>query len=153
MARFLLVEARFYQDISDALFAGASAILQQNKIDYDRLEVPGAFEIPAAIQFAAQKKHPKEDRFLYDGFVALGCVIRGETSHYDYVAGECMRGLQTLSWQYGLPIGSGVLTVENAEQAWARADQNKKNLGGAAANAAIAMWKIKTKMENETNNG
>ncbi|MEC8744705.1 MAG: 6,7-dimethyl-8-ribityllumazine synthase, partial [Pseudomonadota bacterium] len=105
---------------------------------YDTIEVTGALEIPAAILFASQSS-----RHSYLGYVALGCVIRGETTHYETVCAESARGLMALSLQ-GLAIGNGILTVENEEQAWARADINRKNKGGEAAVAAITMARIKS---------
>ncbi|MCB1721982.1 MAG: 6,7-dimethyl-8-ribityllumazine synthase [Rhodospirillales bacterium] len=128
--RVLIVEARFYEDIADALARGAIAALEAEAVAFDRICVPGALEIPAAIQFAARK---------YDGFVALGCVIRGETSHYDIVAGESARGLMDLSIRDGLCIGNGILTCETRIQALERALPEKKNKGRAAALAALAM--------------
>ena len=103
-----------------------------------RYTVPGAFEIPAAIRFAhfGQKA-------AYDGYVALGCVIRGETSHYDYVCGESARGLQSLALEHGLAIGYGILTVEDREQAWVRAAVTKKNKGADAARACLAMMTLR----------
>src|SRR5579863_850774 len=127
----LLVEARYYAHISNELLRGAQAALEAAGADYDKITVPGAFEIPAAIAFAVGAKK-------YDGFVALGCVIRGETSHYDLVCGECARGLQDLAAR-GTAIGFGVLTVENERQAMARARKDKRDKGGEAARACLAM--------------
>lgn len=131
----LIVEAPYYQDIVEALVQGAVAALGADGASYERITVPGALEIPAAIQAAAT-----QDQF--DGFVALGCVIRGETSHYDYVCAESAHGLQLLMLQRGLAIGNGILTVENREQAEARADIKRKNKGGEAARAALALLHI-----------
>ena len=128
--RILIVEARFYEDIADALVSGAIATLEAKGVAFDRISVPGALEIPAAIKFAARK---------YAGFVALGCVIRGETSHYDIVAGESARGLMDLSICDGLCIGNGILTCETRVQALERALPEKKNKGRAAALAALAL--------------
>ncbi|MBO6559071.1 MAG: 6,7-dimethyl-8-ribityllumazine synthase [Nisaea sp.] len=139
MSRILIVEARFYEDIADELVKGASAALEAAGAEFERLEVPGALEIPAAISFAAQRT----DGPAFDGYVALGCVIRGETTHYDYVCGESARGLQDLALWEGLAIGNGILTVENREQAWARASVGQKNKGRDAAEAALAMAAIK----------
>ena len=133
---FLIIEARFYNDILDALLDGAIKQLELNKFEYERLEVPGALEIPAAVAMAAQTN-------TYAGFIALGCVIRGETSHYDTVSNESARGLMQLSYERHLAIGNGILTVENKEQAWARASISDKDKGGAAALAAIKMHSIK----------
>ena len=127
----LIVEARYYAHVSDALLKGAEAALDDAGVRYDRVTVPGAFEIPAAIALAARTRK-------YDGYVALGCVIRGETSHYDLVCEECARGIQDLALA-GHAIGFGVLTVENVDQAFARARIDKKNKGGEAVRACLAM--------------
>jgi len=134
---YLIIEARFYEDMADALAAGAMETLEKAGATWDRVSVPGAFEIPAAISMAETGQ--KE----YDGYIALGCVIRGETSHYDYVCGESARGLMTLSVDRHLAIGYGILTVENRDQAWARIHGAKGNKGAAAAEAALAMHALK----------
>lgn len=139
MSRILIVEARFYEDIADELVKGAIAAAKEAGIEFDRIEVPGALEIPAAIAIAAQRT----DGEPYAGYVALGCVIRGETSHYDYVCGESARGLQDLALWEGLSIGNGILTVENRDQAWVRAAVDKKNKGKDAADAALALVALK----------
>ncbi len=136
---FLIVEARFYADLADELVAGAIEAIEAAGATWDRLDVPGALEIPAAISMA-DAGEAKE----YDGYIALGCVIRGETSHYDYVCGESARALQDLGVQDLIPVGNGILTVENSEQAWARADRGRKNKGADAANAAIRMAELKS---------
>ncbi|MDM7946344.1 6,7-dimethyl-8-ribityllumazine synthase [Oceanibaculum nanhaiense] len=136
MTHVLIVEARFYEDLADELVKGAMAALEAAGVTYDRIAVPGAFEIPAAIGYAAQGGK-------YAGYVALGCVIRGETTHYDYVCGESARGLQDLAIQRHLAIGYGILTCENGEQAWARASVAKKNKGKDAAEACLAMIELK----------
>ena len=133
----MIIEARFYDDIADELVKGAVATLEAAGATYERHAVPGCFEIPAAISFAA--KSSKE----IDGFVALGCVIRGETTHYDYVCSESARGLQDLAVDHHLAIGYGILTVENFDQAWARAAVDKGNKGKAAAEAALRMIELK----------
>ena len=135
--KVLIVEARFYDDIADELAKGAIGALEAVGAEVDRIDVPGALEIPAAIRFAADGNDG------YDGFVALGCVIRGETSHYDYVCGECARGLMDLTLDYSIAIGFGVLTVENREQAWARASMEQLDKGGTVAKAALRMIEIK----------
>lgn len=127
----LIVEARYYAHVSDALLKGADAALDEAGVRYDRVTVPGAFEIPAAIALAARTRK-------YDGYVALGCIIRGETSHYDLVCAECARGIQDLALA-GHAIGFGVLTVENVDQAFARARIDEKNKGGEAVRACLAM--------------
>ena len=136
MTHVLIVEARFYEDLADELVKGAMATLEAAGVTYDRIAVPGAFEIPAAIGYAAQGGK-------YAGYVALGCVIRGETTHYDYVCGESARGLQDLAIQRHLAIGYGILTCENGEQAWTRASVAKKNKGKDAAEACLAMVELK----------
>jgi 6,7-dimethyl-8-ribityllumazine synthase len=139
----LIVEARFYGDIADELAKGAMAALEAAGATYDRLEVPGAFELPAAIRMNIKAMELVGGRRRYDGYLALGCVIRGETSHYDYVCGECARGLMDLSLEFSIALGFGVLTVETQEQAWARAAADQLNKGGAVANAALRMIEIK----------
>lgn len=139
----MIVEARFYDDIADELMAGALEVLEAEGLTYERFEVPGAFEIPAAIQYAIRSMDFFAGRRRFDGYVALGCVIRGETSHYDYVCGESARGLQDLAIRYSLALGYGILTVENKEQAWARAARNQKNKGGEATRACLQMLDLK----------
>jgi 6,7-dimethyl-8-ribityllumazine synthase len=131
----LIVEARFYPDISDALLAGALAALREAGATFDRVQVPGALEIPTAIGLAA-------DSGLYDAQIALGCVIRGETSHYDIVAGESARGLVELGVGRRVLIGNGILTCDTREQAMLRADPARKDKGGAAARAAVALLEL-----------
>ncbi|MFZ5609292.1 MAG: 6,7-dimethyl-8-ribityllumazine synthase [Pseudomonadota bacterium] len=133
---FLIIEARFYEDIAGELVRGASEALAAEEIAWSRVAVPGALEIPAAIAYAADARR-------HCAFIALGCVIRGETSHYDIVAGESARALQDLAVSRKLAIGNGILTVENREQALARAQVKGKNKGGDAARAAVAMWRLK----------
>jgi 6,7-dimethyl-8-ribityllumazine synthase len=133
-SNILIVEARFYDDIADELVRGALGVLDGAGAGYDRISVPGAFEIPAAVRIAELGRDA-----AYDGYVALGCVIRGETSHYDYVCGESARGLQSLAIDHGLAIGYGILTVEDREQAWARAAVDKGNKGGSATQACLEM--------------
>jgi 6,7-dimethyl-8-ribityllumazine synthase len=139
----MLVEARYYAHIADELAKGAIAALDAAGASYERFTVPGAFEIPAAIRFAveAQARGAREARF--DGYVALGCVIRGETTHYDYVCSESARGLQDLVLAHNLAVGFGILTVENEAQALARARVDKKNKGREAVNACLAMIELK----------
>ncbi|HEX6101406.1 MAG TPA: 6,7-dimethyl-8-ribityllumazine synthase [Alphaproteobacteria bacterium] len=139
----LIVEARFYEEISDELAKGAVAALKKAGVTYDRLAVPGAFEIPAAIRMAIRAMHFHPHRRRYDGYVALGCVIRGETTHYDYVCQESARGLQNLALEFTLALGYGILTVENESQAWERARVDRKDKGGDAARACLAMIEAK----------
>ena len=135
MARLLIVEARFYDHLGDLLLAGAKAALSGHEVDV--VTVPGALEIPAAIALAAETGR-------YDGFVALGVVIRGETYHFEIVAGESARGIMALALD-GLAIGNGILTVENEAQALARARPDEKDKGGEAAKAALAMMALREK--------
>lgn len=134
MAKFLIVEARFYERLNDMLIDGARSALDEAGHKYDVLTVPGALEIPGAIAMAAESGR-------YDGFVAIGVVIRGETYHFEVVSNESARGLMALSMD-GIAIGNGILTVEDEAQALARADRNQKDKGGEAAKAAIAMFDI-----------
>lgn len=134
MARFLIVEARFYNHLNDMLIAGAKAALETAGHDVDVLTVPGALEIPGTISMAA-------DSGKYDGFVAIGVVIRGETYHFEIVAGESARGVMALTMD-GIAIGNGILTVENEDQALVRADPAQKNKGGEAAQAAMTLLDI-----------
>lgn len=136
----LIVEARFYEPISDLLRAGAEAALTKAGATFEKVSVPGALEIPAAVNFAAQRttKAPP-----FDAFVVLGCVIRGETSHYETVCFESARGLADVALVRNLAIGNGILTVENEGQALERADKNRLNKGGAAAEAALALLHLK----------
>lgn len=134
MARFLIVEARFYEHLNDQLIAGAKAALEAAGHHHEVLSVPGALEIPGAIGMAAESGR-------YDGFVAIGVVIRGETYHFEVVSNESAQGLMALSMD-GLAIGNGILTVENEAQAQVRADPAQKDKGGEAAKAAIRMLEI-----------
>ena len=136
--RILIVEASFYTDLADALAAGAMKALEDAGAVYDRISVPGALEIPSAIAMASQRR----DAAPYDGYVALGCVIRGETYHFEIVCNESARGIMDLTTAEMLAIGNGILTVENADQAWERADPARKDKGGDAARAALAMAKL-----------
>ena len=138
--RILIVVARFYDDIADALIRGAVGALTEAGADHDVVEVPGAFEIPATIAMALADRASVQ----YDGFVALGCVIRGETTHYDYVCGESARGLMDLSLRHAVAIGYGILTCENREQAMQRARVDAGNKGAAAVDAALRMADLKT---------
>ncbi|MEM6383766.1 MAG: 6,7-dimethyl-8-ribityllumazine synthase [Pseudomonadota bacterium] len=140
MAHFLIVEARFYTDLLDELCAGAQEALEAAGHTFQRIAVPGALEIPGAIIIA------ERGATTFDGYIALGVVIRGETTHYDYVAGESARALMDLTMNPGLAIGNGIQTVENGDQAWARARRSDKNKGGGAAAAAIALVDLRGQM-------
>lgn len=139
----LVVEARFYEDIGDLLFAGAKQVLDANGASYDRLAVPGAFEIPAAITCAVKALDYDPVRRRYDGYIALGCVIKGDTRHDEIVGNESARGLQDLAMRYVLAIGNGILTVNDREQALVRAKPEEHDRGGAAAEACLRMIEIK----------
>ncbi|MFD1694642.1 6,7-dimethyl-8-ribityllumazine synthase [Roseibium aestuarii] len=142
--KLLIIEARFYADIADALAEGAISALEAAGASYDRIEVPGVLEIPAALSMALTAM--ETDGEIYDGFVLLGCVIRGETSHYDIVANESARVIMDLIVDADLAVGNGILTVENGDQAWARARKDDKNKGGFAADAALAMIALKERL-------
>jgi 6,7-dimethyl-8-ribityllumazine synthase len=137
MARFLIVEARFYDHLNDMLIAGARAALQAAGHKVDLLTVQGALEVPGAIALASENGQ-------YDGFVALGVVIRGETYHFEIVSGESARGIMALTMD-GLAIGNGILTTENEAQAIYRADPKQGNKGASAAEAAMALLAIREK--------
>ena len=143
MTRVLIVQAGFYRDLAAELARGAAAELEARGVEYDIASVPGALEIPAAIAIAARRT----DGPPYDGYVALGCVIRGETSHYDIVCGESARGLSELALQRGLAIGNGVLTVDTGDQAWVRAgtSDNGRNKGRDAAIACLALVELRAR--------
>ena len=138
MKKILIVEARFYPEISDLLLQGATTKIKDAGYDYDIVNIAGALEIPALIAIAAKSQK-------YDGFVALGCIIRGETSHYDIVASESARGLMAVATTKELALGNGILTVENKAQAIARADPQQKNKGGFAADTCLRMIELKKK--------
>ena len=139
--RILIVEARFYEHIADALLAGATRVLDEAGAQYDRLSVPGALEVPAAMAMAVDAAQRK--KAPYDGVVALGCVIQGETYHFELVSNESARGLMDLSIDRQLPLGNGILTVDNEAQALARSTADGRNKGAAAAKAALAMVALK----------
>lgn len=140
MPKILVIEARFYDDYSDMLLDGALSALQAAKAEITKVTVPGALEIPHVISMAEAAKAG------YDGYVALGCVIRGETTHYDYVCGESARAIMDLAVSQQLAIGNGIITVENDAQAQARADKSEKDKGGFAANACLKMIKIRSEL-------
>jgi len=141
---FLVIDARFYEPIADELVAGATEALDALGATWDRISVPGVLEIPAALAFALDAAEESGDG--YDGYVVLGCVIRGETTHYDVVAGESARAIMDLAVGESLALGNGILTVENEAQAWARARRTEKNKGAVAAEAAHAMARLKRSM-------
>lgn len=145
-AHVLIVEARFYEDMADELARGAIAALEARGATYDRVQVPGVLEIPGAIKFALDAMaHGNMTRRL-DGFLALGCVIRGETTHYEIVSNESARVLMDMVVERSLALGNGIQTVENDDQAWARVRVDQKNKGGFAANACLDMIALKRKL-------
>jgi 6,7-dimethyl-8-ribityllumazine synthase len=131
---FSVLEARFYSDIANALFEGAEAELNRIDATYERISVPGVLEIPGVLSMIANSEKAE-----FDGHILLGCVIRGETSHYDIVALESARAIMAIVADKSLAVGNGILTVDNRDQAWERARITQKNKGGAAARAAILM--------------
>ena len=137
----LIVEARFYDSISDELLRGATRVLDGAGARYDRVTVPGALEIPAAIAISIDAARRR--RASYDGIIALGCVIRGETYHFEIVSSESARAMMDLAVRERLAIGNGILTVENEAQAHARARVEEGDKGGAAARAALTMVALK----------
>jgi 6,7-dimethyl-8-ribityllumazine synthase len=143
-ARILIVEARFYDEIADALLAGATKALDEAGASVDRISVPGSLEIPTAIAIAVDAAQRR--RRPYDGAVALGCVIRGETIHFEIVSHQSARGLMELSVARGLPVGNGIITVENEAQALARARVEEQDKGGDAARAALALVGLKRRL-------
>lgn len=143
-ARILIVEERFYERISNALLDGATAALEIAGARFERVSVPGALEIPQAIAFAARSG--QDQAYAYDGYVALGCVMRGETYHFEIVANESARGLMDLGLAQHLCIGNGILAVENEEQGLARAARDQLDRGGDAARACLALINLRAKM-------
>ncbi len=139
MTKILIVSARFYEAIADMMEGSARVVLEAAGCEVDMMHVPGAFEIPAAVSMGVESEK-------YDGYVTLGCVIRGETTHYDYVCGESARGLNDIAMALVLPIGYGILTVENEAQAIERASPEKKDKGGDAARACLMMLENKKKL-------
>ena len=140
MKKILIVQAVFYEDISKMLLEGAISKIVKNNFEYDIVSLKGALEIPCAISIAKEAKK-------YDGFIALGCVIRGETTHYETVCQESARGLNDLAINYQLAIGNGIITVENEEQALARADMKKLDKGGFAVEACLDVISLKEKFK------
>ncbi len=141
----LIVEARFYPEIADQMAAGAVAVLDAAGVTWVRETVPGCFELPAAIRFAiAGASRAQAPRFA--GFIALGCVIKGETDHYEHICREACRGLMDLSVQHEIALGFGVLTCQSYEQAWVRAAVEQKNKGADAANACVRMMALQRQL-------
>ena len=143
-AHLLIIEARFYDDLSDALLDGAKAALDAAGATYDVVTVPGSLEVPAVISFALDGA--EEGGREYDGFVALGTVIRGETYHFEIVAGESSRALMDIAVRESIAVGNGILTTENEEQAWTRARKSEGDKGGFAARAALTMIALRERL-------
>ncbi len=142
--KVLIIEGRFYEEIVDELVKGAVAELNKQGVTYDRFDVPGAMEVPQVMNLAI-----KSDK-KYDGVISLGCVIRGETSHYDIVADESAAMLLKLACAYNMPLGNGILTVESREQAKIRADSTGKNKGGDAAQACLRLMEIQKQFNDNS---
>ncbi|MGB1361086.1 MAG: 6,7-dimethyl-8-ribityllumazine synthase [Alphaproteobacteria bacterium] len=142
MTKVLIIEARFYDDIHDMMLEGAKATFDKHNVEYDIITIRGALEIPAVVKMAHQSK-----KYNYDGYLCLGCVIRGETTHYDYVCQESCRGIMDLSLEHDIAIANGILTVENKDQAIARADIKQKNKGGFCADVVLDMITLKNKFK------
>jgi 6,7-dimethyl-8-ribityllumazine synthase len=143
-ARVLIVEARFYDDIADALLAGATNALKEAGAASDCISVPGSLEIPTAIAIALDAATRR--RRAYDGVVALGCVIRGDTIHFEIVSHQSARGLMELSVARKIPVGNGIITVDTEAQAWARARIEEQDKGGDAARAALTLIALKRRL-------
>jgi 6,7-dimethyl-8-ribityllumazine synthase len=142
--RMLVVEARFYDDIADALLAGATQALEAAGVAFERVSVPGSLEVPSAIAIALEAaEHAGRP---YDGVVALGCVIRGDTIHFEIVSTESARALMDLSVARRVPIGNGILTVDTDAQAWLRARAEEADKGGDAARAALSLVRLKRRL-------
>ena len=142
--RILIVEARFYDDIADELLKGATRVLESAGAVFDRVSVPGSLEIPPAITIALDAADDADNP--YEGAVALGCVIRGDTIHFEIVSFESSRGLMDISRTRGVPIGNGILTVDNDAQAWTRARVEQGDKGGEAARAALSLVRLKRRL-------
>ena len=136
----LLVCSPYYKEVTNNLIAGATEVLVSKSVNFKILYVPGALEITPAIKFTYEKS---KENFLFDGYIALGCIIRGETYHFEIVSNESARSLSELSIRYSLPIGNGILTVENKDQALLRSDPEKLNKGAGAAFACLSLMDIK----------
>ena len=143
----MIAVSKYYEEIADELLKGALGVLDEAGASHEIYEIPGAFEIPAAIATAMRSPEFSGGRRRFDGYVALGCVIRGETTHYDYVCQEAARGLQDLANRHCLALGFGILTTENREQAMARAAVDRGNKGADAANACLRMIGFKSSFQ------
>lgn len=138
--KILIIFSNYYQDITEALMSGATDVLRNADMEFDTIEVPGVLELPAALAMAVKSKK-------YQGYVMLGCVIRGETTHYEIVSNESAHAIMNLVCKHRLALGNGIQTVENREQAWARASVDGKNNGAGAAKAALAMIRVRKELQ------
>ncbi len=145
--RVLIIEARFYEAIADELVKGAVAVLDRNGVGYDRHWVPGVFEVPAGCRYALRAREDGGIHSGYAGYIALGCVIRGETDHYDHICREASRALMGLAVNYRLALGFGILTCETYDQAWVRACVDQKNKGADAAVACLRMMDLRRALD------
>ena len=147
MPHVMIVVSPYYENVSSHLLEGAKQVLKEQRATHEEFEVTGALEIPLAIKLGASRKEGRgtESR-KFDAYIALGCVIRGETSHYDIVSGESAHGLSRLALEYNLPIGNGILTCDTLDQAMERADPAQKNKGADAAHAALSLFKLSCKL-------
>ncbi len=144
--RVLIVESRFYEEITDGLVKGAVKELSAQGVGYKRLIVPGILEIPAAVRYAVRAMELRATDERYAGYLALGCAIRGETDHYEHVCRLAMDGLQSLTLEFSLAVGNGILTVHNRQQAMERCLPERRNFGGQAARACLRMIDIKREL-------
>lgn len=142
----LIVEARYYDDVADQLALGVTEVLDKAQVRYERLTVPGVFEVPAAIRFSIRAMEVRGASRRYNGFIALGCVIRGETDHYEHICREASRALMDIALDYSVALGFGILTCETHEQATTRARVDGKNKGAEAAQACLRMLDIKREL-------
>lgn len=145
--RVLILEARFYDHIADGLLSGATAALDEAGVLWKKITVPGVLELPGALAMVLKAQDHDPTAIRYDGYVTLGCAIRGESDHYDHVCTECMRGLNELAMGRTLALGNGVLTVHDEAQALKRSDPARKNIGGLAARACLRMIELKRSLK------
>ncbi|MBI1301593.1 MAG: 6,7-dimethyl-8-ribityllumazine synthase [Alphaproteobacteria bacterium] len=147
MSHIMIVVSPYYKEIADLLLAGVKAVLDDKNCTYEVFEVEGALEIPLAIKYGILRRETRgANNMRFSAFIALGCVIRGETSHYDIVCEESARGLSQLSLEHIVPIGNGILTCNTMDQAYERADPNKKNKGADTAKAVLSLLKTKREL-------